>query len=149
MSNKNHRFNLCNWSGLLIAFCTSTGARMIYNYLPKSAGLRRITLHKSQSNGDKQYVLMCECANLLQDFTSVAKLLPALKARLCGCTGVYRSIFIIWPENWNLENREKEPIPIVVIRKKRKENDLKPKLIWDLKNSYISGNFRDWNYNKI
>lgn len=72
-----------------------TGARMIYNYLPKSAGLRRITLHKSQSNGDKQYVLMCECANLLQDFTSVAKLLPALKARLCGCTGVYRSIFII------------------------------------------------------
>jgi len=69
---------------------------MIYNYLPKSAGLRRITLHKSQSNGDKQYVLMCECANLLQDFTSVAKLLPALKARLCGCTGVYRSIFIIW-----------------------------------------------------
>ncbi|VVC45057.1 Hypothetical protein CINCED_3A012084 [Cinara cedri] len=72
-----------------------TGARMIYNYLPKSAGLRRITLHKSQSNGDKQYILMCECANLLQDFTSVAKLLPALKARLCGCTGVYRSIFII------------------------------------------------------
>ncbi|XP_025421518.1 uncharacterized protein LOC112691471 isoform X3 [Sipha flava] len=72
-----------------------TGARMIYNYLPKSAGLRRITLHKSQSNGDKQYILMCECANLLQDFTSVARLLPALKARLCGCTGVYRSIFII------------------------------------------------------
>ncbi|XP_050532374.1 uncharacterized protein LOC126900593 isoform X1 [Daktulosphaira vitifoliae] len=72
-----------------------TGARMIYNYLPKSTGLRRITLHKSQSNGDKQYVLMCECSNLLQDFTSIAKLLPALKARLCGCTGVYRSIFII------------------------------------------------------
>lgn len=67
-----------------------TGARMMYRYLPKSAGLRRITLHKSLSRGDKLYLLMCECANLLDDLSAAAKLLPALRARLCGYTALYR-----------------------------------------------------------
>ncbi|KAI5699644.1 uncharacterized protein LOC103516041 isoform X1 [Diaphorina citri] len=67
-----------------------TGARMLYRYLPKSAGLRRITLHKSASGGDKLYLLMCECANLLDDLSAAAKLLPALRARLCGYTALYR-----------------------------------------------------------
>jgi len=68
-----------------------TGARMIYRYLPKSVGLRRITLHKSQSNGDKLYLLMVECSNFLQDLTAAAVLIPALRARLCGYTGLYRT----------------------------------------------------------
>lgn len=67
-----------------------TGARMMYRYLPKSAGLRRITLHKSVSGGDKLYLLMCECAYLLDDLSAAAKLLPALRARLCGYTALYR-----------------------------------------------------------
>ncbi|XP_046670663.1 uncharacterized protein LOC124360802 [Homalodisca vitripennis] len=68
-----------------------TGARMIYRYLPKSVGLRRITLHKSQSTGDKLYLLMVECSNFLQDLTAAAVLIPALRARLCGYTGLYRT----------------------------------------------------------
>ncbi|XP_075227004.1 uncharacterized protein LOC142327663 isoform X2 [Lycorma delicatula] len=68
-----------------------TGARMIYRYLPKSAGLRRITLHKSQSGGDKLYLLLVECSNFLQDLTAAAVLIPALRARLCGYTGLYRT----------------------------------------------------------
>lgn len=64
---------------------------MIYRYLPKSVGLRRITLHKSQSTGDKLYLLMVECSNFLQDLTAAAVLLPALRARLCGYTGLYRT----------------------------------------------------------
>uniref|UniRef100_A0A8D9DVV3 DUF7153 domain-containing protein n=2 Tax=Cacopsylla melanoneura TaxID=428564 RepID=A0A8D9DVV3_9HEMI len=67
-----------------------TGARMLYRYLPKSAGLRRITLHKSLSGGDKIYLLLCECAYLLDDLSAAAKLLPALRARLCGYTALYR-----------------------------------------------------------
>ncbi|XP_066150779.1 uncharacterized protein [Euwallacea fornicatus] len=70
-----------------------TGARMIYRYLPQRAGLRKISLHKSLSpKGDKMYVLMCECANLLPDITVCALLLPALRARLTGYTGLYRPI---------------------------------------------------------
>uniref|UniRef100_A0A1B6D658 DUF7153 domain-containing protein n=1 Tax=Clastoptera arizonana TaxID=38151 RepID=A0A1B6D658_9HEMI len=68
-----------------------TGARMIYRYLPKSVGLRRITLHKSQSGGDKLYLLLVECSNFLQDLSAAAVLIPALRARLCGYTGLYRT----------------------------------------------------------
>lgn len=70
-----------------------TGARMIYRYLPAKAGLKKISLHKSLSpKGDKMYLLLCECANLLNDVTVCALLLPALRARLTGYTGLYRPI---------------------------------------------------------
>lgn len=70
-----------------------TGARMIYRYLPQQAGLRKISLHKSLSpKGDKMYILLCECANLLQDVTVCALLLPALRARLTGYTGLFRPL---------------------------------------------------------
>lgn len=70
-----------------------TGARMIYRYLPKHAGLKRIALHKSVSpRGDKMYILVCECSNLLADITVAALLLPALRARLTGYTGLFRPI---------------------------------------------------------
>ncbi|KAK7869359.1 hypothetical protein R5R35_012903 [Gryllus longicercus] len=68
-----------------------TGARMLYRYLPKSVGLRRITLHKSLSSGDKMYLLMCECSNFMDNLSAAAILLPALRARLCGYTGLYRT----------------------------------------------------------
>ncbi|XP_044006663.1 uncharacterized protein LOC122851469 isoform X2 [Aphidius gifuensis] len=67
-----------------------TGARMIYRYLPKSVGLKRITLHKSMSQGDKMYLLICECSQLQDNLNAAAILLPALRARLCGYTGLYR-----------------------------------------------------------
>ncbi|XP_076251049.1 uncharacterized protein LOC143190558 isoform X2 [Rhynchophorus ferrugineus] len=70
-----------------------TGARMIYRYLPPQAGLRKISLHKSLSpKGDKMYILMCECSNLLHDITVCALLLPALRARLTGYTGLFRPL---------------------------------------------------------
>ncbi|XP_015179834.1 PREDICTED: uncharacterized protein LOC107068191 isoform X2 [Polistes dominula] len=67
-----------------------SGARMMYRYLPKSVGLRRITLHKSMSQGDKMYLLICECSQLQDNLSAAAILLPALRARLCGYTGLYR-----------------------------------------------------------
>lgn len=63
---------------------------MIYRYLPKSVGLRRITLHKSMSQGDKTYLLICECSQLQDNLSAAAILLPALRARLCGYIGLYR-----------------------------------------------------------
>lgn len=71
-----------------------TGARMIYRALPKSVGLRRITLHKSVSNGDKLYLLLVECSNFLEELGSAAALIPALRARLCGYTGLYKTIAV-------------------------------------------------------
>ncbi|XP_043672196.1 uncharacterized protein LOC122631055 isoform X1 [Vespula pensylvanica] len=67
-----------------------SGARMMYRYLPKSVGLRRITLHKSMSQGDKMYLLICECSQLQDNLSAAAILLPALRARLCGYIGLYR-----------------------------------------------------------
>ncbi|XP_037032238.1 uncharacterized protein LOC119071492 isoform X1 [Bradysia coprophila] len=70
-----------------------TGARMLYRYLPRSVGMRKIALHKSVSTkGDKMYLLVCECADLLKDISAAAVLIPALRARLCGYTGLYRPI---------------------------------------------------------
>uniref|UniRef100_T1GUM6 DUF7153 domain-containing protein n=1 Tax=Megaselia scalaris TaxID=36166 RepID=T1GUM6_MEGSC len=70
-----------------------TGARMMYRYLPRTVGLRRISLHKSVSQrGDKMYLLICECSELLKELSSAAVLIPALRARLCGYTGLYRPI---------------------------------------------------------
>lgn len=72
-------------------FVCGTGARTLYRHLPKSVGLRRITLHKSAAlRGDKLYLLLCECSNFLENVNSAAQLLPALRARLCGYTGIYR-----------------------------------------------------------
>ncbi|CAG9787634.1 unnamed protein product [Diatraea saccharalis] len=70
-----------------------TGARMLYRHLPHSVGMRKIALHKSvASHGDKMYLLVCECANLLDDLSGAAMLVTALRARLCGYTGLYRPI---------------------------------------------------------
>lgn len=69
---------------------------MIYRYLPKSVGLKRITLHKSMSQGDKMYLLICECSQLQDNLSAAAILLPALRARLCGYTGLYRPSVCFW-----------------------------------------------------
>jgi len=79
-----------------ISFYRVAGARMMYRYLPKSVGLRRITLHKSMSQGDKMYLLICECSQLQDNLSAAAILLPALRARLCGYTGLYRPSVCFW-----------------------------------------------------
>lgn len=66
---------------------------MINRYLPRSVGMRRIALHKSISaKGDKMYLLVCECSDLLTEISSAAVLIPTIRARLCGYTGLYRPI---------------------------------------------------------
>ncbi|CAH2047494.1 unnamed protein product, partial [Iphiclides podalirius] len=70
-----------------------TGARMLYRHLPHTVGMRKIALHKSvATHGDKMYLLVCECANLLDDLSGAAMLVTALRARLCGYTGLYKPI---------------------------------------------------------
>lgn len=44
------------------------------------------------NNGDKMYLLICECSNLLMDLNAAAYLIPALRARLCGYTAIFRPL---------------------------------------------------------
>ncbi len=83
---------------------------MLYKNLPKSVGLRRITLHKSCSPGAEvraapllcsapkfmapscqvTYLLLVECSHFLEHIGEAANLLPVLRGRICGYTGIYR-----------------------------------------------------------
>ncbi|KZS18652.1 uncharacterized transmembrane protein DDB_G0289901 [Daphnia magna] len=67
-----------------------TGARILYQCVPRCVGLRRITLHKSVSAGDKLYTLMCECSSFMDHLQEAAYIAPALRARLCGYWSIYR-----------------------------------------------------------
>lgn len=66
------------------------GARVLYQSVPRCVGLRRITLHKSVSAGDKLYTLVCECTNFMDHLQEAAYIAPALRARLCGYWSIYR-----------------------------------------------------------
>jgi len=92
---------------------------MLYKNLPKAVGLRRITLHKSCPprgpalaslpadptaradpaspeppglGGAREvtYLLMVECTNFMEHIGEAANLLPILRGRICGYTGIYR-----------------------------------------------------------
>lgn len=67
-----------------------TGAKVLYQCVPRSVGLRRITLHKSVGFGDKIYVLICECTSFMDHLQDAAYIAPALRARLCGYCSIYR-----------------------------------------------------------
>ena len=64
---------------------------MLYKNLPKPVGLRRITLHKSCSpTQEVTYLLMVECTHFMDHIGEAANLLPILRARICGYTGIFR-----------------------------------------------------------
>ena len=66
---------------------------MLYKNLPKAVGLRRITLHKScaaNANNEVTYLLLVECTNFMDHIGEAANLLPILRGRICGYTGIYR-----------------------------------------------------------
>lgn len=64
---------------------------MLYKNLPKSVGLRRITLHKSTSSSiEVTYLLLVECTHFMAHIGEAANLLPILRGRICGYTGIFR-----------------------------------------------------------
>lgn len=82
------RLNGMHAQTLMIFF---PGARMLYKNLPKAVGLRRITLHKSvTSEREVVYLLLVECSHFMDHIGEAANLLPVLRARICGYTGIYR-----------------------------------------------------------
>ena len=71
---------------------------MLYKNLPKNVGLRRITLHKSMTESSGHhvtYLLMVECANFMEHIGECATLLPTLRARICGYSGIYRPCDVV------------------------------------------------------
>jgi hypothetical protein len=66
---------------------------MLYKNLPRACGLRRITLHKSINiNNEVVYFLLVECSNFMEHIGEAANLLPILRARICGYTGIFRVV---------------------------------------------------------
>jgi hypothetical protein len=74
-------------------FSSLSGARMLYKNLPRAVGLRRITLHKSLNlKNEVVYFLLVECSNFMDHIGEAANLLPVLRARICGYTGIFRCV---------------------------------------------------------
>ncbi|GFY51111.1 uncharacterized protein TNIN_253151 [Trichonephila inaurata madagascariensis] len=72
---------------------TWTGARQVYNSLPKHLGLKRLTFHKKLfPDGGITYVLMCECSTLVEHVTEALVFVDHLRARCCGYTALYRPV---------------------------------------------------------
>jgi hypothetical protein len=65
---------------------------MLYKNLPKAVGLRRLTLHKSASTTTEEvtYLLLVECTQFMDHIGEAANLLPILRGRICGYTGIFR-----------------------------------------------------------
>ena len=49
------------------------GARMLYKNLPRNVGLRRLTLHKSATGPNVNYILLVECSHFLDNINQVLK----------------------------------------------------------------------------
>merc|ERR1719234_650412 len=69
-----------------------TGARMLYKNLPRNVGLKRLTLHKSATGPNVNYILLVECSHFLDNINQAANLLPVLRASICGYTGIFRIV---------------------------------------------------------
>ena len=114
---------------------------MLYKNLPRNVGLKRLTLHKSATGPNVNYILLVECSHFLDNINQVimqnskliwtmffllqaANLLPVLRARICGYTGIFRIVESFWPsapgcrmtdptqertENPNLEPPQQSP----------------------------------------
>ena len=55
------------------------GARMLYKNLPRNVGLRRLTLHKSATGPNVNYILLVECSHFLDNINQVStNFLPIL-----------------------------------------------------------------------
>lgn len=95
-----HRVTLKNVFKNTIKPFHVSGARMLYKNLPKAVGLRRITLHKScsqSSHAKVTYLLLVECSEFMGHIGEAANLLPILRGRICGYTGIYRVASSFWP----------------------------------------------------
>ena len=54
---------------------------MLYKNLPKTVGLRRLTLHKSRTmhSSEVTYLLLVECTHFMDHIGEAANLLPILR----------------------------------------------------------------------
>ncbi len=55
-----------------VQWCCCTGARMLYKNLPRNVGLKRLTLHKSATGPNVNYILLVECSHFLDNINQVA-----------------------------------------------------------------------------
>ena len=84
---------------------------MLYKNLPKAVGLRRVTLHKSLNPADGRdtvYLLLVECSNFMDHVGEAANLLPILRGRICGYTGMFRVADSFWrqPSHAGRDNQD-------------------------------------------
>ena len=68
---------------------------MLYKNLPKTVGLRRLTLHKSRTlnSAEVTYLLLVECTHFMDHIGEAANLLPILRddrSHFAACTASNR-----------------------------------------------------------
>ena len=49
---------------------------MLYKNLPRNVGLKRLTLHKSATGPNVNYILLVECSHFLDNINQVEQPLP-------------------------------------------------------------------------
>ncbi|XP_013785322.1 uncharacterized protein LOC106469376 [Limulus polyphemus] len=75
------------------SWLTWTGARHLYKNLPENLGFRRITFHKKRiPDRGITYVLLCECAELMNYVTEACVYVDQLRARCCGYIAFFRVV---------------------------------------------------------
>ena len=63
------------------------GARMLYKNLPRNVGLKRLTLHKSATGPNVNYILLVECSHFLDNINQVVAKISRkiVNSLLSGC----------------------------------------------------------------
>ena len=81
----------------MYVFLLLAGARMLYKNLPKTVGLRRLTLHKSASvsaSSEVTYLLLVECTHFMDHIGEAANLLPILRDEQGSRNVALRSTYV-------------------------------------------------------
>ena len=71
---------------------------MLYKNLPRNVGLKRLTLHKSATGPNVNYILLVECSHFLDNINQVSNqqfLIPKVKEEVCYYLKVLFGLLIL------------------------------------------------------
>ena len=77
---------------------------MLYKNLPRNVGLKRLTLHKSATGPNVNYILLVECSHFLDNINQVVKIILKMSInspsyRQPTCCQCYEPGYAVIPES--------------------------------------------------